>query len=450
MNEADARRVLLLQAHESAAPGPLWTAADRDWATQAALQDVGGDAPSETFLAARARLAMQRLAPRGVREPRRFNAGWLLAALTIGAAFGAVTDAIGPGERIVNLLALPVWGVVAWNLVVYLWLALGSLTRKPAQGVVRRWLQDGLARGANAAWLQASAPLNAARAGLLLHAAAAAFALGLFAGMYVRALVFDYRAGWQSTFLDGAAVHAWLSTLLAPASALSGIVLPDATALQAMRVTPGQAATASAAPWIHLYAVTLALLVIAPRGLLALWQGARATRLARRFPIDLAAPYFQRLLRHQRGASAAVEVRPHAQTPSAAAVLGLRTLLAGVFGDGIKLEVAPTCPHGAEDGVPAVGAGNAATIALLDLSATPEAESQGRFVRALGAAPLLLVNEAGFRARFGAASARHSERRAAWKLFAQETQRPIVFADLERGDLAAAQTQLEAALRETR
>jgi hypothetical protein len=444
LNEGDARRVLLLQRHEGAAASPLWTDADRDWATQAALREVGDAASAEDFLAARARLAMQRLGPRGVREPPRFGAGWVLAAIAIGAVVGAATDAIGPGERFVNLLALPVWGVVAWNLVVYALLAWGALARTPSGGALRRLLQRRLGDDAASA---VSAPLNGARAALLLHAAALSLALGLLAGMYVRALVFDYRAGWQSTFLDGAAVHAWLSTLLAPASALSGITLPDVAALQAMRVVPGQGATASAAPWIHLYAVTLTLVVIVPRTLLALWQGFRAARLARRFPVDLAAPYFQRLLRHQRGASAAVEVRPHAQTPGASAVLGLRRLLAAVFGDALKLEIAATCAHGAENNAPPATA-SGATIALFDLSATPEAESQGRFVRALGGAPVLLVDETAFRARFGAGGARHTERRAAWKQFAQGLQRPIVFVDLQQPDLAAAQSQVEAALRD--
>jgi hypothetical protein len=444
LNEGDARRVLLLQRHEGAAASPLWTDADRDWATQTALREVGEAASAEDFLAARARLAMQRLGPRGVREPLRFGAGWLLAAIALGAVVGAATDAIGPGERFVNLLALPVWGVVVWNLVVYALLAWGAIAHTPSGGALRRVLQRRLGGDAASA---VAAPLNGARAAMLLHAAAAALALGLLAGMYVRALVFDYRAGWQSTFLDGAAVHLWLSTLLAPASQLTGIPLPDAAALQAMRVLPGQGATASAAPWIHLYAVTLALVVIVPRTLLALWQGFRAARLARRFPVDLGAPYFQRLLRHQRGASAAVEVRPHAQTPGAPAVLGLRRLLAAVFGDAVKLEIAATCAHGAEDNA-APAAARAATIALFDLTATPESESQGRFVQALGGTAVLLVDEGMFRARFGAGGARHTERRAAWKQFAQGLQRPIVFADLQQPDLAVAQSQLEAALRD--
>jgi hypothetical protein len=61
---------------------------------------------------------------------------------------------------------------------------------------------------------------------------------------------------------------------------------------------------------------------------------------------------------------------------------------------------------------------------------------------------VLLVDETAFRARFGAGGARHTERRAAWKQFAQGLQRPIVFADLQQPDLAAAQSQIEAALRD--
>ena len=43
---------------------------------------------------------------------------------------------------------------------------------------------------------------RALRAETALHAGAAALALGLVAGLYVRGLVLDYRAGWESTFLD--------------------------------------------------------------------------------------------------------------------------------------------------------------------------------------------------------------------------------------------------------
>ena len=64
-----------------------------------------------------------------------------------------------------------------------------------------------------------AAPLATARIALCLHAAAATLALGLMGGMYLRGLVLDYRAGWQSTFLQADTVQAVLSTALAPATA---------------------------------------------------------------------------------------------------------------------------------------------------------------------------------------------------------------------------------------
>ncbi len=80
--------------------------------------------------------------------------------------------------------------------------------------------------------------------------------------------------------------------MLAPASHLTGIAAPDVAPL---RIGPGGDAQASAAPWIHLYATTLALAVLLPRGLLALLAGWRARRLSRRFPLPLDTPYFEAL-----------------------------------------------------------------------------------------------------------------------------------------------------------
>ena len=65
-----------------------------------------------------------------------------------------------------------------------------------------------------------------------------------------------------------------VTTVLAPASALSGIALPDAASFSALRFTPDNpGAGAPAAPWIHLIALTLALVVVVPRLVLALACG---------------------------------------------------------------------------------------------------------------------------------------------------------------------------------
>ena len=190
---------------------------------------------------------MQRLGPR---EPaaarwlaRRLWAWrWVGGVALAGVVLGVLADSIGSGQRI-NLLAPPLWAVLAWNAVVYLLLLGHALARsfmRPARGgallrLTERALRLGrrlpgaadkraVASGSGPAlqafaaqWWRVSAPLSAARAATLLHAAAAALALGLIAGLYLRGLALDYRVGWESTFLSAGAAHAAVTTLLAPA-----------------------------------------------------------------------------------------------------------------------------------------------------------------------------------------------------------------------------------------
>jgi len=463
MNERAAAEVLLLRAFESSGFA-RWTDADRAWASRSALQAVGGDAAPESFLAARAQAAFGRLAPldpllsrwRALR-PWRAEALWglVLAAFVIGLG----VDHVGRAQHI-NLLAPPVWAVIAWNLAVYAALLLQPLLGPRPPGAVRRtlagwaarWRRRRLGEGGStpvwqafaADWAAASAPLQGARIALALHLGAAALALGLLAGLYLRGLVLDYRVGWQSTFLDAATVHSLLSALLAPASALSGIAVPDVAGIQALRLPQPDAARASAAPWIHLYALQLLLLVLLPRLALALWAALRVRALRRDFALPLAEPYFQRLLRQQRGGRMRIHLWPHARTPDAQALARLQALLQRVYGDGAVLQVEPTVAYGSEDAPAGSAADDGPRIVLCDLGATPEPESQGRLMQALGR-PLLLLDEAAFVQRFGAGSPRLAERRQAWSALAASLGCSAVFVDLQAADLAAAEAALEQA-----
>jgi hypothetical protein len=303
MTEEEARQVLLLQAHESdpssgrhlsGAPARAWTADDKAWATRQAVATVGDQVAPERFVLARTAVALQRLLPRLPAaqrwlQRRVWHAAWGLLAMVCGFGLGVAIDQLGPPQR-VNLLAPAVWAVVAWNFLVYLALVLPS----PVPGIragLARWVQGG-SDEIHTLWARHAAPLTLSRLALLLHLAAAALALGLIAGLYLRGLVLDYRAGWQSTFLDAPTVQTLLDALLAPARALTGIAVPDVAPLQLL---PGADAKASAAPWIHLLAATLMLAVVLPRLLLAVVAGSRAAGLARRFPLPLDTPYFEGL-----------------------------------------------------------------------------------------------------------------------------------------------------------
>lgn len=440
MNEAAARQVVLVQAFD-AGDSPLWTREDGAWATRLATQALGPDAAVDRLLAERARHAVQRLQARdrGVhrwlsRPSWRWQ--WVLLAVVLGVAAGFGADLLDR-HQIVNVLAPAAWAVVAWNAAVYLLLLWDALPRSSADGMasgLRRsllsWWQrasgDGPLRVATRRWAEVSAPLALARIAALLHIAAAALACGLLASMYLRGLVLDFRAGWQSTFLDATAVHQLLSALLAPAVAVTGIALPDAAALEAMRLTaPGQPATVSAAPWIHLYAATLAMAVVVPRLLLALGAAVQSVLRARRIALPLGDAATLREVQRLQRRSSVVQVCPYAQAAGAQAALGLRRLLAGELGDDLQLVFAAATAVGDEDDASArLGAANATLrVALVDLAATPEDDHHGRFVDALRAAvpqlPLMLViDESAYRQRLASLPERIGERRAAWRQWA--------------------------------
>jgi hypothetical protein len=334
-------------------------------------------------------------------------------------------------------------------------LALRRLTRIDRVTVKARPLTElGLARvwpGFVAEWLQAASPLLTSLFTTMLHAAAAGVAVGGLASLYLRGLVMDYRAGWESTFLDPGLVHGLLTTVLGPASAITGIALPDAVGIAALQLGPG-ATGAPAAPWIHLYAVTVGLLVVLPRVVLALGGLARAGRTARRFPLPLAEPYYQHVLRQHRPAPAGVRVWPHATAPSAQATLALRSLCARVWGDAVGLEVLPAVAWGDEDALEPPGAETDVALALFDMNATPEVEQQGRLLQSLadalpaGVPVLVVVNESAFLARFAGLPERIGQRRAAWEALAGRFGTTAVFIDLGAPDTAAAEAALQAAL----
>lgn len=482
MNESAAREVVLVRALETTETGrALWSDEDRAWASRAAAEVVGAGAPPERFIARRAALAVERLAEAhpGIRRALRAATWrpWVGTALVLAAfVAGAAVDRIGAPQR-VNVLAFPLIGILAWNLLVYAGILLhgtwGAVRREdqkvgPIGGALTR-----LARGAPAladaardarlggvlagfaqGWARVGARLHAARVAAVLHRAAFAFALGAVAGLYVRGLVLEYRAGWESTFLDPGTIERVLGFVLGPAAALTGIELPDSARLEAMRLGAGGTGE-NAAPWIHLYAVTLALVVLVPRALLALGTGWSARRLARALPVPLDEAYFQRLGRLVTGETARVRVVPYSYQLSPQATLGLEAVLRRVFGGRVEVSIAPAVAWGGEDALPrdlAPDGPLALVLVVFNFAATPEPENHGALLAALLAgagarAPLLaLADESGFRARFPADSLRLTKRREGWRTLAGERGVGLVFADLEQPELAIAEAELNEAI----
>jgi hypothetical protein len=457
MNERTAIAVAAVRAVETTDRAhAVWTDADRAWASRAAAEVVGESAPAQAFVGRRAQLALERLATRKHRIARLARAWqwrpWVGAVLVAGAfLLGALAEAIGPGERI-NILAPPVAALVVWNLLVYALLGARFVVRygESGAGPIARLVTHvaGGVRSAGRAadpavtafveqWSTASGPLYAARAARVLHFAAAALALGVIAGLYVRGLGLEYRATWESTFLDPASVRAWLSAIYAAGAFVTGIPVPDAAHVAAIRAP----ASENAGPWLHLMTATLAVIVVAPRVALALVAATVERYRSAHLMDDLDDAYFARLLRGFRSSATAIDVVPYSYTLAPEARSSLQALLDRAMGGHAKVAIASPVGYGDEDELrPPEGE---VVVALFNATATPEPEAHGRFLARLaqsGRQTVVMVDESALAARAGADATRRDGRRALWRELASQANRAVVFVDLAQPDLDAFET----------
>jgi len=445
----------------------------------------------------RAELLCERLFDRDPSLPRWLAAlrwpPWVGPAVIAGAALaGLASDAVGPAGRI-NLLAAPMLGVLAWNLAVIVSMSAAwarRALRTARQGAVPSprtpphsaqplpgrlpfgvaplngrgaWLAHWVERavhwragarsggsagstrhpgndwrtGFAADWLSAAAPLTRARASGLLHGAAAVLAGSMLVGLYLRGLAFEYRAGWESTFLDAHAVHALLGTVLGPASALSGIAVPDAQQLAQLRFDRGPGENAG--PWIHLLAITIALFAVVPRALMAVAAARTVRHLRADFPLPDPSLAQDPDTSHGDGAGQYVLAIPCGWRMSEAALRALTLELRRQAGSLAQLDVAPgVAPEQADDpqGLPVLAAASR-VIVVFNLSATPERETHGRFLLALqrrmtrGVPLEAWIDETAFASRFAGQPQRLVERHAAWLDLLREYTLPARFMHLE-------------------
>lgn len=437
MNEHTARDVVLVRAIETADHNKeILSDDDRMYASRSARElaqwraaDRKAEATGDDFLQQRAEQILKRLAERhaafaGFLKQRSALQPLAWALPLIGLLLGAGLDRITDPHR-VDLLSAPLLLIIGWNLLVYVgllvWLFIPSRPRVPHRLKAPRRLPSALSTAVMdflREWSQLSARLNAARLSRSVHLSAAAFATGALVSLYARGLLSQYAAGWESTFLDATQVHSLLSTLFAPATALfhlQGFTLADIEALRFPQTTAAQ----GGALWVHLYAATILLLVIVPRVLLAVYSQWQASRLARHFPLDLEQPYFRKL-NDTMGLSqgGTLRVLPYSFTIDEQRHRGLQQVAVSTFGEQGRLMLRPSTAYGE---MPQVSddADVTSTVALFNLTATPEQENHGAFLDALSKAlprgVTVMLDESAYLERMG--PERLPERVALWQEF---------------------------------
>ena len=474
MRESALREVLLVKAiEEDDRSGALIPFGDRERAAREALRsagvgadDAGRSGLTPAFERALADRASRLAQPLLGRHPvlgdillRARGPAWAgLLLLAVAFAIGVGMSALD-GSRRINILAPPFLGLILWNLLIYLVLALGAarhllaggraaapFARSVSRRVARR-LGPLLARTAHvdtvlgeavrgfaADWGEAAAPLLGQHLRRWLHLAAAAIAAGLIAGLYLRGIVLRYEAGWESTFLEPPQVMRLIDLLFGRVASWSGIPLPQ-TLEQVKQLRWDGVGGGAAAPWIHLTALCLAALVVLPRLALAAlaWISARRLQSAGNLAPGVAAYARTVLGADAQGMPTTISVTPYAFEPPAGLGEALAEPLSRAFGRGAGAELRAAIAYGDEDKIPAAFDADAHRVAgrvlLMNLAATPEAENHGAAIVAARdhvrrARPeqrlLVIVDETAYAARFSpgdSAPARLEERRRLWRDF---------------------------------
>lgn len=484
-----ARSILLVKAFEEADEhGSFLSPGERAQATRAARSASGPavePAGEAAFLLARAELLLPTLAARApyelrrlLREERGPRPAWILIPTVL---IGLLTNAMGPSQHI-NVLAVPLFGLLLWNLGLYA-LILWGVLRHPRRALREQPSPGGLvARGAanylalawrklkrgssqetviSAAagarfltdWVARALPILSSRLLAALHLGAAGLAAGVVAGMYQRGLLSRYMATWESTFLSPDAADQWLRICLAPARWILGLELPSVREFTAPEVYP-------AGDFIHAWALSAGLIIFLPRLLLWARESRRLRRLEARVRLPLDGEYYRALLSQDRGLRSSVRVLPYSYQPEARRADNLRALLHDVFGARAEVTIEPRIEYGSELGeLPRPPAGEAGrvriTCLLFALAQSPEVEVHADFLSQLRASLApdesmgVLLDASSFCERLHGvpeAKRRLEERRRAWDRVVREAGLEAQHLDLDRLPPDALLTTLPRAL----
>lgn len=238
----------------------------------------------------------------------------------IALVLGFATNLLGPAEKI-HVVRNPVLLLVAWNLLVYLILFLVLLVKPRKRNSVSsssskpgaqqstnnpqkeaaeaklhiprlvQFLLPGLwhffhraalsvsekkkfadvVRRFSANWYAVAAHLVVARWEIMLHLGALFLATGAVAGMYFQGLFQGYQVIWSSTFITGQpSVVAFVHFLFGPSLLVSDLLgFGLGGAIDAVRLLSPQGDQAAA--WIHLFSITVMIIIVIPRAALAAW-----------------------------------------------------------------------------------------------------------------------------------------------------------------------------------
>lgn len=417
------RRILAIQAIEQSDPeGRIFSDSDlKDSAVIAGapLPKSASESEIESFLDERAELLQIRALNRHPAKSRwiqedakrhRFGIAAIGLLILAGIA-GFLSNELGPEKRI-NILSFPLLGIMGWSLLVSAREIFLLFQRRDAFSTegwadgVLRWLRpppptvsatnpdesETLLEAARSLfyrrWAKLTLPMTYARAKTLLHSVAIALALSAVGGMYLKGLANEYRAVWESTFFsDGTSLRPFLEIVLGPAAAILGDDLPDPAALDALhwqsseKEIPGE----NAARWIHWYALTIGIYVIAPRLLFAgIWRW-RVRNFEKTLPYRSISPgYFDHLLAISTGAAREFHLVPYGISLEEGRKRLIERQLEAHLRSPVELHFEEPVGFGEEEDLSSLELSSSTNVVpFLNFSSTPEKETHLQLIRSL-------------------------------------------------------------------
>ncbi len=342
MLERNAQIVLLVRAFEEVdREGRVLTHVRLATAThRARMVTVMEDAasrfarPGEETLVRRARhvfRGLRKTVPRVYQVMELARLRSLLAPSLVAGALLLGVALAGLGTRPgVDMASLPLLFLVAWNVAVYITLAVVRIVRpmlrrlKPVGDMVRRhplaaglaewvvrgalwrsrvgWSRQARASGGSRAitarafvrfcalWHRTARPLLVMRIRAALHVASIALIAGTLFGMWLRVVPLGHEAYLSGAPLGPGTVEPLLRIVLGPAAVSTG------TDVGRLLETGSTLSLAARELWLRLWGLTSLLFVALPRSGLAIYTVWRASRMATFIPIDLEEPYYRRVL----------------------------------------------------------------------------------------------------------------------------------------------------------
>jgi hypothetical protein len=229
----------------------------------------------------------------------------------VAFVLGLVTDQFASTESRINLLAFPFFGVLLWNVLVYLCSLISMIfSRRPSDilGLRRffEFLEDRFISGektSSSALRQLAQPFTRHVASRAFHLAALGFVLGVIVSVSLRGIGTSYIVGWESTWFAESPEVVY-NIIHYTYGALTNFIgpMPNILELANMRFDrlAIHGADAAASDWLLRMIVMLTIFVVIPRVLMVLYHTIQIARLKRRFPLDIEQRYFSQILRTWR------------------------------------------------------------------------------------------------------------------------------------------------------